>query len=173
MKTAKELALTGVYTALLIGGQVVLSGIVGIEIVTVMFVAFAYYFGIRRGMLVANAFSLLRCFIFGFFPDIMILYAVYYNQLVTVFGLLGNRFGHKLKLNIHIMLVFIACFMAALFTALNNVITPLYYGYSLSMAKAYAIASLAAVIPQLLCTIVTVTLLLPVIIKIFKQTKFI
>lgn len=172
MRTAKELALVGVYTALLIGVQVALGGIVGIEIVTVMLAAFSYYFGVRRGLMVANSFSLLRCFIFGFFPDIIILYAVYYNLFVVVFGLLGIKFKKQLTLNIHVLLVFVACFMTVLFTALNDIITPLYYGYSLTAAKAYAVASLAAVVPQLLCTIVTVMLLLPVILKVFRQTKF-
>lgn len=49
MRTAKEIALIGVFTALLISGQFVLSGLSGIEIVTVLLLSFSYYFGIRRG----------------------------------------------------------------------------------------------------------------------------
>lgn len=72
MRTAKEISLISVFTALLIGGQFILSGISGIEIVTVLLLSFSYYFGITRGLFVANAFSLLRCFIFGFFPIVII-----------------------------------------------------------------------------------------------------
>ncbi len=49
MKAAKEIALVGVFTALLIGGQFVLSGISGVEIVTVLLLSFSYCFGIRMG----------------------------------------------------------------------------------------------------------------------------
>ena len=62
MKTAKDIALIGVFTAMLIGGQLVLSGIAGVEVVTVLLLAFSYYFGIIRGLFVANVFSILRCF---------------------------------------------------------------------------------------------------------------
>ncbi len=66
MRSAKEITILGLFVALLIGGQFVLSGISGIEIVTVLFTSFCFYFGIVRGLVVATAFSLLRCFIFGF-----------------------------------------------------------------------------------------------------------
>ena len=66
MKTAKDIALTGVYTALLIGAQVALSALSGIEVVTVLLLSFCYCFGIARGLAVANSFSLLRCLVFGF-----------------------------------------------------------------------------------------------------------
>ena len=52
--------------ALLIGGQMALSGISGIEIVTVMLLCFCFHYGIRHGIAVATTFSLLRCFFFGF-----------------------------------------------------------------------------------------------------------
>ena len=79
MKTAKEITVIGLFVALLIGGQFVLSGISGIEIVTVLIVSFCFYFGVFRGVIVATAFSLLRCFIFGFFPNVIVLYLIFYN----------------------------------------------------------------------------------------------
>ena len=171
MKTAKDIALIGVFTALLIGGQFVLSGISGVEIVTVLLLSFSYYFGVVRGLLVANAFSILRCFIFGFFPNVIILYLVYYNLFVIVFGLLGKRFKKELNLKIHMIIVLAAVLMTAFFTGLDDIVSPLYYGFSLDAAKAYAVASLTAVVPQVICTLVTVLFLLPVLIRAFSIMK--
>lgn len=171
MRAAKEIALNGVFTALLIGGQIVLSGISGVEIVTVLLLSFAYYFGIRRGLFVANAFSLLRCLIFGFFPNVIILYLVYYNLFVLAFGLLGIRFKKELNLVIHIILVITACIMTIIFTGLDDIITPLYYRFSIDAMRAYALASLTAVIPQVICTIVTVSFLLPILNRVFGNIK--
>ena len=171
MRAAKEIALNGVFTALLIGGQIVLSGISGVEIVTVLLLSFSYYFGIRRGLFVANAFSLLRCLIFGFFPNVIILYLVYYNLFVLAFGLLGIRFKKELNLVIHIILVIAACIMTIIFTGLDDIITPLYYRFSIDAMRAYALASLMAVIPQVICTIVTVSFLLPILNRVFGNIK--
>lgn len=171
MRAAKEIALNGVFTALLIGGQIVLSGISGVEIVTVLLLSFAYYFGIRRGLFVANAFSLLRCLIFGFFPNVIILYLVYYNLFVLAFGLLGIRFKKELNLVIHIILVIAACIMTIIFTGLDDIITPLYYRFSIDAMRAYALASLTVVIPQVICTIVTVSFLLPILNRVFGNIK--
>ena len=171
MRAAKEIALNGVFTALLIGGQIVLSGISGVEIVTVLLLSFSYYFGIRRGLFVDNAFSLLRCLIFGFFPNVIILYLVYYNLFVLAFGLLGIRFKKELNLVIHIILVIAACIMTIIFTGLDDIITPLYYRFSIDAMRAYALASLTAVIPQVICTIVTVSFLLPILNRVFGNIK--
>lgn len=171
MRAAKEIALNGVFTTLLIGGQIVLSGISGVEIVTVLLLSFSYYFGIRRGLFVANAFSLLRCLIFGFFPNVIILYLVYYNLFVLAFGLLGIRFKKELNLVIHIILVIAACIMTIIFTGLDDIITPLYYRFSIDAMRAYALASLTAVIPQVICTIVTVSFLLPILNRVFGNIK--
>lgn len=171
MRAAKEIALNGVFTALLIGGQIVLSGISGVEIVTVLLLSFSYYFGIRRGLFVANAFSLLRCLIFGFFPNVIILYLVYYNLFVLTFGLLGIKFKKELNLVIHIILVIAACIMTIIFTGLDDIITPLYYRFSIDAMRAYALASLTAVIPQVICTIVTVSFLLPILNRVFGNIK--
>ena len=69
MKTAKDIALTGVYTALLIGAQVALSALSGIEVVTVLLLSFCYCFGIARGLAV-RIFSFRSHFIFGLLQHI-------------------------------------------------------------------------------------------------------
>ncbi len=171
MKIAKEIALIGIFTALLIGGQFVLSGLSGIEVVTVLLLSFSYCFGIRRSIFVANAFSLLRCFVFGFFPNVIILYLIYYNLFVLLFGLLGLRFRKNLDIKKLIILVIAACLMTIVFTGLDDIITPLYYRFSLDATKGYALTSLVAVIPQLLCTMLTVIFLSPILIRVFNKTN--
>ena len=103
--SAKKIILPGVFTALLIGGQLALSGISGIEVVTVLLLTFVYKYGIGQGLLVANSFSLLRCFIFGFMPNVIVLYLIYYNIFVLVFGFLGKVFRHEYSIKKHIMVV--------------------------------------------------------------------
>ena len=92
---------------MLIGGQLALSGISGIEIVTVLLLTFVYKYGIGQGLLVANSFSLLRCFIFGFMPNVLILYLVYYNLFVIVFGIVGKMFKHQYSIKKHIIILLI------------------------------------------------------------------
>lgn len=167
MKTAKDLALIGIYTALLIGAQFALSAISGVEVVTVLFLSFCFCFGIVRGMIVANAFSLLRCFIFGFFPTVLILYLIYYNIFAVVFGLLGKWRKRRVGVLEVVLTVFTAIIMTAFFTALDDIITPLYYGFGFEAAKAYALASLVAMVPQIICVIITVAILFPVLVKVF------
>lgn len=169
--SAKEIALVSMFTALLIGGQFVLSPIAGVEVVTVLLLAFSYYFGIVRGVFVANAFSWLRCFLFGFFPTVVILYLVYYNLFVVVFGLLGMKFKKRYDWKIHIAILFVAMIMTAFFTGLDDLITPLFYGYDGKATAAYAVASVPTLITQEICTLVTVTFLFPVLIRVFSAVR--
>lgn len=171
MKTAKNITLPSVYTAILIGGQFVLSGISGIEIVTVLLLAFCYKYGVKQGLLVANAFSLLRCFLFGFYLNVLILYFVYYNTFVIVFGLLGKEFNNSYGIKSHIVIIVVAMIMTASFTLFDNVLTPLIYGFSQNATKAYFLASLYTVVPQIMCTMVTVTFLFPLIIKVLPKNN--
>ena len=77
MKSAKFIVQSALCTALLIGAQFALSGVKGVELVTILFLCFCYKYGVKQGLLVATAFSLLRCFVFGFFPNVIVLYLVY------------------------------------------------------------------------------------------------
>lgn len=168
MNSAKKIILPGVFTALLIGGQIVLSGVSGIEIVTVLLLSFAYRYGIVQGLLVANSFSLLRCFIFGFMPNVLILYLVYYNIFVLVFGLLGKLFKHKYSVKKHFFVILVAVIMTALFTITDNLLTPLIYGFTQKAMQAYFVASLYTMIPQIICTFATVVALFPILLKALK-----
>lgn len=170
MLAAKEISLIGIFVALLVGGQWVLSGVSGIEIVTVLLLSFAFYFGIRRGLIVATAFSLLRCFIFGFFPNVIILYLIYYNLFVVVFGLLGKKFNRSIEVKRHIVIIAVAVAMTVFFTLLDNLISTFYFSFTWEVAKRYCLLSLTALVPQLVCTLITVLLLLPILIKLYAKT---
>lgn len=169
MKSAKKIILPGIFTALLIGGQLALSGISGLEVVTVLLLTFAYRYGIAQGLFVANSFSLLRCFIFGFMPNVLVLYLVYYNIFVLVFGVVGNIFKHEYSIKKHIIIILIAVIMTVLFTVIDNVLTPLIYAFTPNAAKAYFTASLYTVVPQIICTFVTVLIIFPILLRVLKD----
>jgi len=118
--------------------------------------------------LVANSFSLLRCFIFGFMPNVLILYLVYYNLFVIVFGIVGKMFKHEYSIKKHIIILLIAIIMTAIFTITDNILTPLIYGFSQKAMEAYFIASLYTAVPQIICTFVTVSIVFPCLLKIYK-----
>ena len=164
--TAKECALLAAFIAILIAVQAVLSAIPGVELVTVLFVCYSYVLGAKKGMIAATAFSLLRQILFGFFPTVLFLYLIYYNLLTLAFGLLGKAKNEKLK-RLPI-LVSGACLGTLLFTVIDCVITVLWYDYGKKAALAYVYASLPFMIPQIICTAVSVALLFYPLIKVFK-----
>lgn len=225
-----EVAYAAVMCALLIGGQYILSFAAGVEIVTLLLLCFSCVFGARQGVLCAVAFSLLRCFVFGFYPSVVVLYLVYFPAFAALSGGLGrvgkeffNRPPLPVVLAVNLLLIAIAaaCATAAAmgliktsrllrvtvtvflwlvfalaallcvafnallvaqkrfgkdcsrylrvisfttvaalctvsFSLLDDVITPLFYGYSRSAALAYFYSSFTAMLPQTVCTVVTV-----------------
>ena len=54
--SAKECAYIAVFVALVIAAQLAFSAVPGVEVVTVLFVAYAFTFGVARGMIAATAF---------------------------------------------------------------------------------------------------------------------
>ena len=169
-QTSKECAYLAVFVAMLIAAQICLAFLPGVEIVTVLLVAYSYTFGAKRGWLAAIAFSLLRQLIFGFFPSVLILYLVYYPSMALLFGWLGRMVKSPARALWWITLTACACSLC--FTMLDNVITPLWYAYTKEAAKAYFIASLSVMIPQLLCTTATVALLFLPLERVFRLVKF-
>ena len=81
VNTAKECAYIAIFVALVIAAQMVLAVIPGVEFVTVLFVSYAFVFGWKRGVTAATVFALLRQFIFGFYPQVLVLYLLYFNAL--------------------------------------------------------------------------------------------
>lgn len=152
--TAKELSQVAVFVALVIAAQLALSFVAGVEVVTVLFVAYAFVFGIRRGMLAATVFTMVRQLLFGFYPTVFILYLTYFNGLTALFGWLGKCVGNPLRSLWWIILV--ACLCTACFTLLDTILTPLWYHYTQKAAWAHFIAALPVAFLQIICTAVTV-----------------
>lgn len=172
MNKTKFIVRVAMCVALLIGGQMVLSGISGIEIVTVMMLCFCYCYGIRHGMAVATAFSLLRCFLFGFQINVIVLYLVYYNLFAVFFGWLGRCFSGETSVCKTVIVVVSAVVFTVFFTLLDDVITPLIYAFHPNVARIYFLQSLYAMVPQSICTLVTVSVCFYPLTRIIKKINF-
>lgn len=169
MQKTKFIVRVAICAAMLIGGQMVLSGISGIEIVTVMMLCLCFSYGIRTGVAIATVFSLLRCFVFGFQVNVIVLYLVYYNLFAVFYGWLGTRFTGKISLLKKGIIVASTMAFTVCFTLLDNVITPLIYGFHANAAKVYFLQSLTAVIPQTICAMVTVAVLFTPLTKVIRK----
>lgn len=240
-----EVAYAAVMCALLIGGQYIFSFVAGVEIVTLLLLCFSCEFGVRQGVFCAVAFSLLRCFVFGFYPSVIILYLIYFPLFAALFGALGTigrevfarpPFAFVIAVNVLTFGIAAVCGAAALldwisvsrllkttvtvclwlvfglaialgatfdallliqkqcgkdysrilrviafttcaalctvsFSLLDDAITPLFYGYSRSAALAYFYGSFVAMLPQTVCTIVTVGLLFLPVTSLLDKVK--
>ena len=137
-----------------------------------MMLCFCYCYGIRQGLAVATAFSLLRCFFFGFQINVIVLYLVYYNLFALFFGWLGKRFAGKITFPKLCVIVASAVVFTVLFTLLDDVITPLMFGFSRNAAMVYFAQSLTAMIPQSICTVATVSVLFIPLTKVIRKISF-
>lgn len=169
VRSAKECAYIAVFVALVIAVQLALSFVPGVELVTVLFVCYSMVFGVRRGVISATAFSLLRQLVFGFHPTVLVLYLIYFNFLTLIFGLLGKKVSPSFKTLPVIVLV--ACICTALFTMTDNILTPLWYGYNERSARLYFTASLPFMISQVICSAVSVSVLSLPLVKAFNLVK--
>lgn len=225
MKTL-QLAFCAVMTALLIAVQYALGFVPGVELVTAFFLCFCYVYGIRCGLLTGIAFSLLRCLLFGFMPNVILLYLVYYSLFALLFGFLGKRsvkvwvcpallailafasayfaltglpisilykarvsamlwilFGIVMALLIFYVVLLLlkkgeqgrelasvtalAAACTVMFTLLDDIITPLFMGYSAEAAAAYFYTGFTAMLPQTICAAVSVFALFLPLKKVF------
>lgn len=171
MRSAKEIALISVFTALLIGAQFVFSFVAGVEVVTVLLLSFCFCFGAVRGMMSATAFSFLRCLIFGFFPTVVILYLIYYNLFAAVFGLIGLRFNGEGGCFPHALAIVLTVILTCIFTLLDDVITTTFYQMKRDAAIAYYYASLPVMLVQAICAFVTVFLLFRPTVAVFDKVS--
>lgn len=166
IRSAKDCALVAVFVALAIATQMVLTIVPGVELVTVLFVSFSFSTGWKKGMAAATVFSFLRQMVFGFFPTVLILYLIYYNLLAFCFGLLGKKIAKPYKFLI--LIVAIACVGTVVFTMIDNILTPLWYGYSARAMKAYFISSLPFMLSQVGCTAISTLVLFLPLWKVFQ-----
>ena len=230
MKTV-QLVFCAVMTALLIALQYVLGFVSGIELVTVIFLSFCYVFGVRCGLLTGIAFSLLRCLLFGFMPNVILLYLIYYSLFALLFGFVGKKdvlswlcpvllavlaaacayfalsglpisilyqarvsamlwilFGISLAILVFYVVLMtskkkgeqgrelanvtaLAAVCTVMFTLLDDVITPLFLGYSAEAATAYFYTGFIAMLPQTICAAVSVFVLFLPLKKAFGSIK--
>lgn len=168
---AGYVAVAAVFTALLLAAQYALWFVKGVELVTVLLLVFSYRFGVRCGVLSAVAFSLLRCLLFGFFPNVVLLYLFYYPLFAACFGLLGNALHRRTGVRVQMLLTVLAVLFTALFTLLDDAVTPLLYGYTKEAALAYFLASLPTMAVQTVCAAVTVLLLFRPLLFVLKRVR--
>ncbi len=154
VNSAKEVARTAVFTAAAIGAQYALSALPFVEIVTLLFAVYSYVFGGVRGAASAVAFALLRQLLFGFFPVVLVLYLIYFPLLALAFGALRKTKLSGWKLLVWAVAVATICTVG--FTLLDNLLTPLYYGYSTRVAQVYFKASVPFMIGQSICVALSV-----------------
>ena len=166
--TALRLSTIAVYTAMVIAAQLMLSAIPGVELVTVLLASFAAAFDRRMGALVAVAFSLLRCILFGFYPTVIILYISYYPLLALVFSFVGKIKNNTIQL---VVAVLSAAFMTVVFTFIDNLVTPLFYGYSAKLWKMYVMSSFSFMIPQIIFVSLSVAALYLPLVALLKRIK--
>lgn len=169
-RVSKECAYLAVFVALVIAAQLCLAAIPSVEVVTVLFIAYSFSFGGKRGMIAATLFSFLRMFLYGVFFNVLLLYLVYFNLLALLFGFLGGRVKNPVRSLW--WLTAVACLCTVCFSLLDNIITPLWYGYTGDTLRAYFFASLTVMLPQVACTAVTVGVLFLPLERVFRLVKF-
>jgi len=138
-------------------------GGIGDRAVRVLFLCFWLSVGddFRHGI------SLLRQLVFGFSTTVLMLYLIYFNLLALLFGFLGKYISLRVKCVP--LLTVIACVCTIGFTMLDNVLTPWWLGYSGKLFKMYFWASFSFMIPQVICTAVSVGVLFYPLAKFFKK----
>lgn len=167
--STKDCAYISVFVALVIVTQLLFSAIPGVELVTLLFASFSFVFGALRGSISATIFSILRQILFGFYPNVLILYLIYYNFLTIIFGLIGLKI--KSTQRSLILIIVLACFCTSFFTILDNIITPIYYSYSIKARELYFKSSIPFMLSQCFCTSISVGCLFLPLCKIFSLLK--
>ena len=171
-KTSKEIAITGLFIALLIASQYVLSAVKGVELVTVFLLCFAYSFGPLKGFICAVGFSVLRCFVFGFFPTVLLLYLIYYPLFALAVGFLGKYFKRNQKQKsvvAFIVMISVAVIFTLLFTVIDNFITVKLSGFTYDVSVAYFLASIPVMVSQSICALVSVAVLFYPLTRVFLK----
>lgn len=171
MKRTRDAVILASCTAILIGAQLVLSGVAGLEIVSAIFISFAFSLGVARGCTVATLFSLVRCFVFGFHLNVLVLYLIYFNSVALFFGFLGRRKFTKSNLVLTIIVVIFALLFTVGFTFLDVLITSVMYGFNSSGLSAYLAASLMTMLVHLLSVAVSVSVLFLPLTKVLDRIK--
>jgi hypothetical protein len=171
MNTAKKTAICGAFCALLIITQYVFNAIKGVELVTLLFVTFCFTFGGVCGFLVAVAFCLLRCLIYGFFPSVVVLYLIYYPLLALAASALGKAVGGFPKLKQTAIVTFFSVLFTVVFTGIDCIVTPLFYNFTATAWAAYVYQCIPVCLIQCVCVCISVGLLFAPLKRAFEIIK--
>lgn len=171
VRKTRDIVTIAMCAAMLIGAQLVLSGVAGVEIVTPLLLCFAYSLGAVRGCTIATLFSLLRCFVFGFQINVLILYLIYFNAFALFFGWLGRLKINKNRIFLTIIVVISALAFTVSFTFLDVLITSAMFGFSKAGLATYLAASLATMGVQMLSVTVTVSVLFIPLATLIEKIK--
>jgi len=151
---AKEIPVHAMMVSLLVVSQLALSAVPGVEVVTVLLAAYSAVWGAVRGASVALCFSLLRCLLFGFVPNVVVLYCIYFPLFAVALGLAGKFHGKKSWIPILVGTV-----MTPLLTLTDNVVTPLITGLRGLRWRLYVYHALPVMGVQTLCALLTLLVL--------------
>ena len=157
MSKAKKIAICGAFCALLIAIQYVFNAVKGIELVTLFFYAFCFSFGWTYGVLVAVAYTFLRCFIYGFFPAVIILYLIYYPLFAVVAHFAGKLLSNRSPIKQVVFSSLICLCMTLIFTLLDDIVTPLFFSFDKKAFIAYFYQSIPTCLIQCACTVMTIS----------------
>lgn len=123
-------------------------------------ICFCGYFaaaGVKTSILYQTKISVMLWVLFGILCALLALYS-----LLLVWGGKREKEGKELAI-----ITTVAAFFTVCFTLLDDAITPLWYGYSASAAIAYFYAGFFAMLPQTICTVVSVPILFFPLKKVF------
>src|SRR5690554_6818074 len=116
--TTKKIALIGLFAALLVGGQLALSGVPNIEVVTLFIILFCYAFGLELSIIAVFIFCLIEAFVFGL-NTWVVAYFIYWPLLTFTTSFL-NKFGYKKNIAyifLGVIMTVMFCFITSFFDA--------------------------------------------------------
>jgi len=160
MAKTKDLTFIALMVALLIAVQFVLYALPGVELVSVLLGTYAAANGRLRGVAVAVCYALLRNIVFGFYPDIVILYLIYFPLFALAMGSIKSKF--------YVFHVIVAVTATAFFSVLDAFIKQFFYGVKF---LPYFYGSLPFMIPQMITVTITYILLFPPLKILFDYLK--
>lgn len=129
-------------------------------IILAISVALSAYFAVRGlpiSILYQRQITILLWAVFSISVVLIIAYSV---LLIKYKGKVGREIASATA---------IAAVCTMCFSLLDDVITPLVYGYSMEAAKVYFLNSLTVMIPQILCTLISVSLLFRPLVTVFDR----
>jgi hypothetical protein len=169
LSPAKECVFIATFVAIMVVAQLTLSFVPGVEVVTVLFVTYACVMGVKRAIITGTIFSVVRQIVFGFYPTVLVLYIIYYNLLSVSFGFLGKK--EKDNFKFLMVTVIAACVFTVVFTMIDNVLTPLWYGYSKKATQLYFYGSLPFMLMQVINVGISVLILFFPLKRVFIFVK--